>query len=105
MWGGASSSGTFTVPTGGAGFYLITCSRTLNMILAGYWGVAIYKNGSPIARNLIYETTVTTPDRMVTTTQKLAAGDAITCWNLHNSAGIETNNSGYQDRFEMLKIW
>lgn len=90
MWGGASSSGTFTIPVGGTGRW--TLQVTGSMQSASALIESIYVNGAAVALQQI-NSDGNTHDFPMTRTFKLTAGDIIKFTMLQNS-GSNKNTVG-----------
>lgn len=103
----AASSGTVTIPTGGAGIYFLSCSLQWAANATGARIARILINGSSIADSLLPGNgsveVITTAVRMVS----LAAGDAVTCSGFQDSGGNlnVVVNAAEGSTFTVQRVW
>lgn len=103
MYGGASSSGTFTVPTGGAGTYALSYHQYTGATGAGTWVVDFKKNGSAISGCYWTVPTGANGDSCGTDI-KLAAGDTIEVWvSQTGTVDLVPNTNSVYSYFTMKK--
>jgi hypothetical protein len=100
MYGGAASSGTFTVPAGGAGTYLIKCQTMTTGV--GAWGLMIKVDGTGVGQTF-YNNTVNKEWDMVSVTKYLTAGQYAECFG-QAAPGSRTTPANFGS-FEMVKLW
>lgn len=103
MFGGTSSSGTFTVPAGGGGkyyHYIQTYAGNVN----GYWNFILKKNGTSFALCLNITSTTAESTPSCFRSEILAAGDVITVFVSQNGAvDAASLSNGSYSWFEMGK--
>lgn len=105
MWGGTSSSGTFTIPTNGGGFYFLKCQSFFQNI--GTYAVTIKKNGALLNASYDYLGSANYYMPQTNGVYKLAAGDVLTCW-INQGSGATRSPSGVgldSAYFNAVKVW
>jgi hypothetical protein len=106
MWGNNSSSGTFTVPVGGAGTYAIQYAQFVTANAASAWVIDIRKNGAAISGKYYEVSTVANQSVEVPTLIKLAAGDVIEVYvQQTGTVNLVPNTNAVYSYFTMAKVW
>lgn len=102
LWGGSTSSGTYTVPTDAAGRYRLEFSVDVAGLSA--WIVRFAKNGSEVRACRIDTPAGTVNTINCLRTVKLAAGDTIEVYVYHDGAQTTIGGGGSRtDTFTMKK--
>lgn len=103
MWGGASSSGTFTVPANGAGVYTLQWQQYSPGSAASSWIVDFKKNGSLAKGCYLRSTTALAGTLSCSASFKLAAADVITIFVNQGEAEITPDTNANYNWFSMKK--
>lgn len=99
----AYSSGTFTVPAGKGGAYLVICAIQWNSAFtAAAAGSNVFKGVTNVAQNLIANPAAGT-NSITTIVYTFAAGDTVSCQAYQNSGSNQSLSNGAQDNYVSIK--
>lgn len=104
MWGGATSSGTFTVPVGGAGRYHLNMHQFIAFDNVNI--IDFQVNGSPVSGCYFTRVTLNNSGMQCQTSVNLNSGDVVQVFFNQSSGSDQVpNTNAVYSYFTMEKVW